>query len=101
MTTGPEPMIRTDSGFRPASTALCTDWHRVRPPTRGDEAVEDGERIQRAGRALGVVLDGLNRQLHVAQALDRPIVEVHLADAEAAAARQRLADDLDLVVLGR
>ena len=35
----------------------------------------------------------------VAQALDRAVVEVALADDEAGLARQRLADDLDLVVL--
>ncbi len=53
----------------------------------GHEAVEDGEGVERAGRALGVVLDGLDRQVPVAQALDRAVVEVHLADAEAARPR--------------
>ena len=68
---------------------------------RHDEPVEDGERVERAGRALGVVLDRLDRQLAVAQPLDGAVVEVDLADPEADAAGQRLADDLDLVVLGR
>ena len=51
--------------------------HRAR--RGGDEPVEDGERVERARRALGVVLDGLDRQLAVAQALDRAVVEVDLA----------------------
>ena len=37
----------------------------------------------------------------MAQALDRTVVEVALADLEAAVARQRLPDHLDLVVLRR
>ena len=65
------------------------------------EPVEHGQRVERAGRALGVVLDGLDRLLAVAQALDRAVVEVDLADPEARRGRQRVADDLDLVVLGR
>ena len=67
---------------------------------RGHEPVEHRERVERARRALGVVLDGLDRLLRVAQALDGPVVEVDLADVEAGRGRQRVADDLDLVVLG-
>ena len=53
------------------------------------------------GRALGVVLDRLDRQRRVAQALDRAVVQVQLADVEAATpAGSDVADDLDLVVLG-
>ena len=37
----------------------------------------------------------------MAQPLDGAVVEVELADAEPGRGRQRLADDLDLVVLGR
>ncbi len=66
-----------------------------------EEAVEDLGRIQRTGRALRVILDRLDGQLMVAQALDRTVVEVALADVEARPCRQRLRDDLDLVVLGR
>ena len=36
----------------------------------------------------------------MAQPLDRAVVQVDLADAEARCRRQRVADDLDLVVLG-
>ena len=85
-----------------AATAL-----RGRPlaPRRLDARPRSGRRppARRAdpGDALGVVLDGLDRQRRVAQALDRAVVEVELADAEAGPRRQRLADDLDLVVLGR
>jgi hypothetical protein len=43
---------------------------------RPRKPVEDRQRVERAGRALRVVLDGLDRQLAVAQALDRPVVEV-------------------------
>ena len=74
----------------------------ARPPAPdgGHEAVEHGQRVERAGRALGVVLDRLDGLVGVAQPLDRAVVEVDLADPEAAARRQRVADDLDLVVLG-
>ncbi len=75
--------------------------HRRRALQPRHEAVEDLERVERPGRALGVVLDGLDGPLTVAQALDRAVVEVALADVEAARRGQRLADDLDLVVLGR
>ena len=89
MTTGPLPMISTDglAGF----TAQPL----------GHEAIEDRQRVERTGRALRVVLDGLDRLGRVAQPLDRAVVEVALADDEAAVWRQRLADDLDLVVLRR
>ena len=52
------------------------------------------------GRPFRVVLDRLDRQVAVAQALDRPVVEVDLADVEPAGPGQRVGDDLDLVVLG-
>ena len=76
-------------GLRGASVTA-----RRRPAgAAADEPVEDRERVERPGRALGVVLDGLDRQLAVAQALDRAVVEVDLADAEAgrraAASRRR------------
>ena len=67
---------------------------------RRDEPVEHGQRVERPGRALRVVLDGLDRLLAVAQPLDRAVVEVDLADPEPGRGRQRRADDLDLVVLG-
>src|SRR5262245_62097342 len=65
-----------------------------------DEAVEDREGVERAGRAFGVVLDGLDREIAVPEAFDRSVVEVDLADMEAARLGQRVAEDLDLVVLG-
>ena len=94
MTTGPLPRMRTEAGFGPGGLT----GRSIRG--RGDEPVEHGQGIERSGRALGVVLDGLDGQLGVAQALDRPVVEVELADPEPGRRRQRLADDLDLVVLG-
>src|SRR6478735_26043 len=98
MTTGPEPRIRTDAGF-PVSAAVIA---RSPSSARGrHEPVEDRERIEWSGRALRVVLHGLDRQLAVAQPLDRAVVEVDLADPEPGPLRQRRADDLDLVVLGR
>ena len=97
MTTGPEPRIRTDAGLwtRRAQRVRASRRRRGR-----HEPVEDRQRVERPGRALGVVLDRLDRLLAVAQALDRAVVEVDLADPEARRRRQRLADDLDLVVLG-
>src|SRR5689334_17806759 len=58
-----------------------------RPPLadRGHEPVEHRERIERPRRALGVVLDRLDRLLGVAKTLDGPVVEVQLADVEARA----------------
>ena len=90
--------MRTEAGFGPGGVTPA----RL-PPGRGGrhEPVEDRQRVERARRALGVVLDGLDRQLAVTQSLDRPVVEVDLADPEPAQGRQRVADDLDLVVLGR
>ena len=89
--------MRTEAGLRAGRlTGL-----RSRSGRRGrHEPVEHGERVERPGRALRVVLDGLDRQLAVAQALDRAVVEVDLADPEPGRGRQRVADDLDLVVLG-
>ena len=58
---------------------------RRRAPRRrhgSHEPVEHRERVERPRRALGVVLDGLDRLLAVAQALDRAVVEVDLADPE-------------------
>src|SRR5204862_4475151 len=52
-------------------------------------------------RAFGVVLDGLDRLLAMAEALDRAVVEIDLADPEPGRDRQRRPDDLDLVILGR
>jgi hypothetical protein len=66
-----------------------------------DEPVEDGQRVERTRAALGVVLDRFDRQRAVAQPLHRSVVEVDLADDEAARLRQRVGDDRDLVVLGR
>ena len=89
-------------GRRLRGTAAVVDRGRAsRRSHGGHEPVEHRERVERARRALGVVLDGLDRLLAVAQALDRAVVEVDLADAEARRRRQRVADDLDLVVLGR
>src|SRR6185503_12066610 len=95
MTTGPEPMIRTDAGF-------VVTWgpsSRGRGLERGNEPVEHRDRVEWTRCAFGVVLDRLDRELDVPQALDRAIVEIDLAHPEAAVARQRLAHDLDLVVL--
>ncbi len=97
MTTGPLPRMRTDAGLAPGRVTRRVPRGAAHG---GDEAVEDREGVERAGRALGVVLDGLDRLVRVAQPLDRAVVEVELADVEAGRGRQRLADDLDLVVLG-
>ena len=88
-------MIRTDAGF-----GCFTSAHAGQRDAR-HETVEDVHRVERPGRALGVVLDGLDRLRRVAQALDRTVVQVALADDEAALRGQRVADDLDLVVLRR
>src|SRR4051812_6474957 len=97
MTTGPLPRIRTELGFWWASIIGRSPGS----PRGGDKPVEHSERIERARSALGVVLDGLDRQLRMAQPFDRPVVEVDLADPEPGCGRERLADDLDLVVLRR
>src|SRR3954453_11422926 len=98
MTTGPEPRIRTDAGFGRRAPGVVT----ASPPGRDrlDEPVEHGERIERARGALGVVLHRLDRLRAMAQSLDGPVVQVELADAEPGCVGQRVADDLDLVVLG-
>src|SRR3990172_2178862 len=91
MTTGPDPMIRTDAGLR----GVAGREEGV------EEPIEDRERIEWRGRTFRVVLDGLDRQLTVPEALDRTVVQVDLADAEAGGGRQRVTNNLDLVVLGR
>ena len=55
--------------------------------------------VLRAGAALGVVLDREDRQLAVAQPLDRAVVQVDVADVEAARRQRRAGVDLELVVL--
>ena len=82
MTTGPEPRIRTD-GRCPAAV---TTRPRAGADAGGHEPVENRQRVERPGGPFRVVLDRLDRQLAVAQALDRPVVEVDLADVEAAPA---------------
>ena len=80
MTTGPEPRIRTEAGF------AAGRGHRRRRAPAGAAATNRSKTASASsgpGRALGVVLDGLDRQLAVAQALDRAVVEVDLADPEA------------------
>src|SRR4051812_45915154 len=93
MTTGPEPRIRTDWGFvTPDSPAVSLRG--------GHEPVEHRQRVEWTGCAFRVVLDGLDREGRVAQPLDGPVVEVHLADVEAGVPGQGLGEHLDLVVLG-
>ena len=58
MTTGPLPRMRTDAGFGAGSVTAG-----LARRARGHEPVEHGQRVERAGRALGVVLDGLDRLL--------------------------------------
>lgn len=55
---------------------------RPLPSYRDDEAIEDGQRVQRPGCAFRMVLNGFDGQLAVPESLDRAIVEVHLADIE-------------------
>src|SRR4029079_6324956 len=66
----------------------------------GDEPVEYGQRIERARRALGVVLDRFDRQRLVAQPFDGAVVQVDLAQLEPGAGRYRVAHHRALVVLG-
>ncbi len=79
-------------------------WARSAHPARAScgrhEPVEHLERVQRPRRAFRVVLDGLDRQLPVTQPLDGAVVEIDLADVEPGCRRDRMADHLDLVVLG-
>ena len=78
--------MRTDRGR--GTSALDHRRHRSEPVRgRRHEPVEDRQRVERPRRAFRVVLDGLDRQFAVAQALDRAVVEVDLADVEAAARR--------------
>src|SRR6188768_1188679 len=95
MITGPEPMIRTDLGRAVAFTGCSRGVHAFQ------EAIKDCERVEGSGRSLGVVLDRLDGLGGVAQPLDRPIVEVVLADDEPRLGWQGVAHDLDLVVLRR
>ena len=67
---------------------------------RLDEPVEDRQRVERTRAAFGVVLHRFDRQRSVAQPLHRSVVQVDLADHEAARRRQRVGNDGDLVVLG-
>src|SRR4051794_37726781 len=99
MTTGPLPRIKTEAGrsvirhLAPGLVGAAAPAASLR--RRRDEAVEHRERIERSGRTLGVVLDGLDRQLDVSQALDGSVVQVDLADGEARSRRERFGDDLD------
>ena len=79
---------------RTASTGATPHARLARRPrsagerrTRVQEPVEHLDRIERAGRSLGVVLDRLDGQRRVAQTLDAAVVEVALADHEARSSR--------------
>ena len=65
----------------------------------GDEAIEHREGVERAGRALGVVLDRLDRELAWRRPSTDPSLRLTWLTRKPPL-RQRLADDLDLVVLG-
>src|SRR6266542_3421408 len=73
---------------------------RRRPRAGGHEPVEDRQGIERARRALRVVLDRLDREIAVAESLNGAVVEIDLADPEATGGGQRLGDDSHLVILG-
>ena len=75
--------MRIERG-RCAVTGLALIRHGTLPRRdMTEEAVEDLGRVERARRALGVVLHRLDGQAVMAQALDRAVVEVALADEEA------------------
>src|SRR4051812_48072440 len=69
MTIGPEPRIRIL-------------WRSSRRGTGHlpDEVVEEPERIVRAGAGLRVVLDAPGRDVEQPDALDGPVVEVHVGE---------------------
>src|SRR3954462_11542816 len=74
MTIRPEPRMRMR-------------WRSSRLGMRGDplqEAVEEIQRVVRAGSGLRVVLHGAARYVEQLEALDRPVVEVDVAELRAA-----------------
>src|SRR3954453_21365386 len=93
MTIGPEPRIRIL-------------WRSSRRGTGQlpDEVVEQADRVVRAGPGLGVVLDAPGGDVEQADALDRPVVEVHVRELRLAEVRLQplpgLTFDREAVVLG-
>jgi hypothetical protein len=57
----------------------------------------------RPRRSLGVVLDGKDRQLPMAESLNRPVVQIQVRDLESRCARYsiRISADSESVVLRR
>src|SRR5262245_628506 len=114
MMTGPEPRMRMERGREVPPTPSLPPGARAAAGATGSTATAELQRTdvteealehigcnERPGGAFGVVLHGLDGQAMVAQALDRAVVEVALADVEARGRRQRVSDDLDLMILCR
>ena len=79
MTTGPEPEDQDRGRLRAGRRSSSAR----RPIAAATNRSKTASASSGPGRALGVVLDGLDRLLAVAQPLDRAVVEVDLADPEA------------------
>src|SRR3984957_4315069 len=81
MMIGPEPMTRTD--FRSARLPITLPPAAVGSSGRLHERAELAEQaggVMRAGRGLGVVLDGEGGAVGQPQALDDTVVEVDVGD---------------------
>ena len=84
------PGTEDEHGPRPGRVPSAVDRpaaHRAGRTAAATNRSNTASASSGPGRAFGVVLDGLDRQVAVAQALDRAVVEVDLADVEAAARR--------------
>src|SRR3954451_7846854 len=94
MTIGPEPRTRILWRSSLRGMGLLD---------RADEVVEEPERVVRAGAGLGVVLDAAGGHVEQPDALDRPVVEVHVGQLRlpdvAREALARRAGDGEAVVL--
>ena len=94
------PRVIELGGLSDDDRPAAEDQHRIGPrcrlPSRSsadsacrrDEPIEHGQRVERSGGTLRVVLDGLDRLLAVAKALDRAVVEVDLTHVEARRRRE-------------
>src|SRR5947199_979210 len=81
MTIGPEPMTRMLSRSVRFGTVSAARFHEL------DELVEEVGGVVGAGGGLGVVLHGEGPRRSDPQALDDPVVEIHVGDGGAAGDR--------------
>src|ERR1044071_7666586 len=103
MTIGPEPMTRTEriDGSRGMLTAPSPSSRLAPRRHHLDEVAEEVVAVVRARARLGVVLHGDDGQVTMAEAFDRPVVEVRVGQDQLRLLREGLGVDGEAMVLRR